>query len=135
MSTMNLPPIARLSLERQWYLYNSIRQYRTPETRDITCPLPSVSAPVPLPSALVPPPPSEEPTAPQAKRRRQCGRCNQPGHNRATCTNTELPCEYKHQTVYSIIMSSTLYSCVGNLQLLKEDHYYYTTQPYLFNPS
>ena len=100
LSVAELPaivPPSRLSLERQWYLYNSIRQHCTLETRDLTCPLPSVSAPVPPPPAVpppltvLPPPPvsPQEQTTPQAKRRRRCGRCNKPGHNRATC-NTEI---------------------------------------------
>ena len=102
LSVAELPaivPPSRLSQERQWYLYNSIRQYCTLETRDLTCPLPSVSAPVPppavpppltvLPPLTVPPVSPQEQTTPQAKRRRQCGRCNKPGHNRATC-NTEI---------------------------------------------
>ena len=91
----SIVPPSRLSLERQWYLYNSIRQYCTLETKDLTCPLPSVSAPVPPVPPPPPPqiPPEEQDTSPPAKRSRRCGRCKQHGHNRATC-NDDSPCEY-----------------------------------------
>ncbi len=137
LTTTDLPPIvppSRLSLERQWYLYNSIRQYCTPETRDVTCPLPSVSAPI-LPPPVLPPPCEEEPTSPlppRTKRRRQCGRCNQPGHNRATCTS-ELPCEYKHQTANYEIYASFMYR-KSTAQVKSTFLMYYTTRSYLFNP-
>ncbi len=91
LSVAELPaivPPSRLSLERQWYLYNSIRPYCTLETRDLTCPLPFVSAPVPPPPAvscattvLSSPPPTvmlPPPNSAKAKGCRRCGRCSKP---------------------------------------------------------
>jgi hypothetical protein len=46
-----------LPLQRQWYLYDKIREYCSPETKDITCPLPShprPSTPSGTPRALSP---------------------------------------------------------------------------------
>ena len=87
-------PPSRLSMERQWYLYNSIRQYCTPETKDLTCPLPSVSALVPpVPPPQIPCDEQDLTPRPSVKHPRRCGRCKQPGHNRTTC-NADLPCEY-----------------------------------------
>ena len=40
----DMPPVIRpqgLSLERQWYLYNKIREFCTDEAKDVVCPLPS----------------------------------------------------------------------------------------------
>ena len=34
---------AGLTPTRQWYLYNEIRQYCTDSTKDLVCPLPTVS--------------------------------------------------------------------------------------------
>ncbi len=91
----SIVPPSRLSLERQWYLYNSIRQYCTPETRDLTCPLPAVSAPVPpVQPPQIPLEQQEDNTSsPPVKRPRRCGRCKEHGHNRATCS-VDSPCEY-----------------------------------------
>ena len=43
-SQHNLPPVIDppgLSLERQWYLYNKIREFCSEDTRDMMCPQPS----------------------------------------------------------------------------------------------
>ena len=88
-----LPPLvipAGLSLERKWYLYNSIRPYCSPGTQDLVCPLPSGPVP-PTCSTLVEvqgedTTDGEELPMPPAKRQRVCGLCSKPGHNRATCT-------------------------------------------------
>ena len=45
-SRHNLPPIINppgLSLDRQWYLYNKIREFCPDEAKDLVCPLPAQS--------------------------------------------------------------------------------------------
>ena len=96
-----LPPVIpppELSKERQWHLFDSIRQFCTESTQDITCPLPTVPRPgahleitspppSPLPPPSIPPahphslPPPSMP--PSAKRSRQlhCSLCGESGHN------------------------------------------------------
>ena len=88
-----LPP-SSLSLQRQWYLYNKIREFCPDNLKDITCPLPSEPdislshppsrTPSPSPASLTSTtnPPTDEPPA---KRARLCGLCHQPGHNARTC--------------------------------------------------
>ena len=98
-----LPPIlspAGLSLQRQWYLYNKIREFCPDHLKDITCPLPGelvqYSSPSRSPSPAPSPPPSPSLTTstpttttntaePPSKRARLCGLCRQPGHNTRTC--------------------------------------------------
>ena len=98
-----LPPIlppSGLPLQRQWYLYNKIREFCPDHLKDITCPLPSEPAdnlpsqppsPNNSPSSTPPPPPTDTPPTdtptdpPPAKRARLCGLCHQPGHNARTC--------------------------------------------------
>lgn len=100
-----LPPVISppgLSPERQWYLYDHIRDYCTPSTRDIVCPLPSIPRPgtahqhpVSPPSSFLPfQPPQSVPSQPQPslpppspsqppppKRPRLCSVCGRTGHN------------------------------------------------------
>ena len=75
-----------LSLQRQWYLYEKIREFCPDELKDTTCPQPD-QAVAPTPSTPPPPssttPPDTEP--PPAKRTRLCGLCRQPGHNARSC--------------------------------------------------
>ena len=82
-----LPPVltpSGLSLQRQWYLYEKIREYCPDNFQDITCPRPdrlvltSPSSPPhsPTPTDMEQPPP---------KRARLCGLCRQPGHNARSC--------------------------------------------------
>ena len=107
-SAMDLPPVIPppgLSSERQWYLYDNIREYCPPSCRDIVCPKPSVAKPGHTSGAQSSePPPANEvfrsvsdqqssdtqqpvlppPTttlAPPAKRPKVCGVCGESGHN------------------------------------------------------
>ena len=100
-----IPP-SGLSLERQWYLYNSIAQYCPCDVRDIVCPKPSspsssssttsaISTTTPTMAAPTLPgdrrsaetPASTASTEPANKRRRVCSKCKAPGHNARTCGN------------------------------------------------
>ena len=97
-SSSELPPRIEprgLTNERQWYLYESIREYCSVESRDQVCPLPrspksssNVSTHLPTLSQSPSPTPSSPDTFhPPAKRQRVCGSCGQYGHNRRTCKN------------------------------------------------
>ena len=72
-----------LSSERQWYLYDHIREFCPEHDRDTTCPLPAVARPVSRQGTPEP----EEPDVQehQPKRRRLCGLCKEGGHNSRTC--------------------------------------------------
>ena len=86
-----------LSAERQWYLYDSIREFCPAEDRDITCPEPSV----PKPGSRAGTPISEDesiaesmaraPTPPPLppKKKRWCGICRREGHNSRSCPDRE----------------------------------------------
>ena len=82
-----------LSLERQWYLYDKIREYCSHETRDLVCPHPEhprpSATPVPSPPPSPLPPPGVVNILPQ-KRQRICGSCGEFGHNKRTCTQSSL---------------------------------------------
>ena len=100
-----LPPVlppSGLSLQRQWYLYEKIREFCPDHLKDTTCPRPGETAEDPSPSHSPSPTPSQSPTPsppdtittttatatdepPAAKRARLCGHCRQPGHNARTC--------------------------------------------------
>ena len=115
-SPHDLPPVvspAGLSLERQWYLYNSISEYCPHDVRDIVCPKPSSPSPSSSTTSAVPTTSSAVPTTtptlpaetrgeetpasialtesshlePANKRRRVCSKCKVPGHNARTCGN------------------------------------------------
>ena len=80
-----LIPPAGLSLERQWYLHNTIAEYCEEEVRDRVCPKPltpltaaSTSGRASSPAATLSEPP--------AKKARLCSRCRQPGHTARTCS-------------------------------------------------
>ncbi len=78
----------RLSIERQWYLYEKIAPFCPHDSVDVTCPLPSVPRPTSrrgTPANTPPPHYSPEPPAP----RRRCGICRQEGHNRTVCPNRD----------------------------------------------
>ncbi len=80
-----------LSLQRQWYLYNKIREFCPEDMQDTTCPLPTQRlddqctpsrSPSPVPASITDSPNFDEP---QQKRRRHCGLCHKTGHNSRTC--------------------------------------------------
>ena len=68
-----------LSLERQEYLYEKIREFCPDQEKDRLCP-----KPVNVCAEDDTPPPS-----PSRKRQRLCGICRQPGHTRRTCPEQE----------------------------------------------
>ena len=92
-SGISLPPVvppSGLSLERQWYLHDHIREYCSEEVRDIVCPKP----PSPLPPKTSTTPNTTSATTqvqapaasePPQKRARVCSICNSAGHNARTC--------------------------------------------------
>ena len=96
-SATDLPPVINppgLSAERQWYLYDNIREYCPPHCQDVVCPLPQVPKPGSVPSSptwdppaeatpLSPPPQASATTLapPPAKRQRVCSVCGEVGHN------------------------------------------------------
>ena len=100
-----LPPVlppSGLPLQRQWYLYEKIREFCPDHLKDTTCPRPGGPSVDPSPSRS-PTPPTPPPTCitttttttftttadsdepPASKRPRLCGHCRQPGHNARTC--------------------------------------------------
>ncbi len=81
---------AGLSLQRQWYLYDKIREFCPEPDRDVTCPLPSDPRPfsrrnTPQPDLSPSPTPPSSPAPPPPKRQRVCGVCKTVGHNRRSC--------------------------------------------------
>ena len=89
-----------LSSERQWYLYDKIRQYCAEDSKNKTCPLPDIPRPntphqTPKPQSSPPPTPEQCSTRPQtftvqpprssSKSSKKCGKCSQVGHNRRSC--------------------------------------------------
>ena len=78
-----------LSLQRQWYLHDKIREFCPDHTKDIVCPKPSSPQPIatPPPTSHSPPPPSSHPP----RKGRVCGLCGQNGHNRRTCPSINHP--------------------------------------------
>ena len=85
-----LTPIPGLDLQRQWYLYDNIRQHcKSTLSADITCPKPTL----PKPSARVADSLGSNgrgaSVEPPAKRKRviTCSICQQTGHTKRTCSN------------------------------------------------
>ena len=91
-----------LSNERQWYLFNKIREFCPEEARDLTCPEPSVPQPTsragtPVADSTIPiSRPASRPgstpgtsadssTLPPTKKSRLCKTCKKEGHNSQTC--------------------------------------------------
>lgn len=85
-----IPP-AGLSPQRQWYLYDQIREFCREGTEDLVCPLPAVPRPGEQSesddedNADEPPPPKRSKTTPSAaspsstpRRPRCCGKCGKP---------------------------------------------------------
>ena len=72
-----------LSIERQTYLYQKIREFCREDVRDEVCP---------CPAPLLPPPPDTQPSPqrlPQ-KRTRKCGSCGEEGHTKWTCPHLNV---------------------------------------------
>ena len=113
----NLPELVTpsgLSLNRQWYLYNKIREFCPDECKGITCPRPAEPEPsssattassaltsastgrnttttsvITTPSTVTvsssSSPTVSDTSAPPAKRSRLCGICREQGHNARSC--------------------------------------------------
>ena len=119
-----LPQVLSPAGQRQWYLYDRIREFCPDCLKDITCPRPSAP-----PDRLPPPPPSTPspplpPTSssplrttstttttsvsdePPAKRSRLCGACRQPGHNASRCPNNYLNFSFIDSFLYAYILLS-----------------------------
>lgn len=71
-----------LSPDRQWYLYDHIRQFCPEGDRDLTCPRPSFPK---ASSRLSTPAPVDTEDEPPRKQLRCCGLCRQEGHNSRSC--------------------------------------------------
>ena len=90
-----------LSVERQWYLFDSIRQFCAEEDRDVTCPEPSIPRPrsragTPAPGIVRMSPVDDDSTEElplishqQSKKSRCCGICRKEGHNSRSCPDRE----------------------------------------------
>ena len=99
----NLPEIIEpkgLSLDRQWYLHDKIRQFCSDDCKDLVCPKPS-NPPLRILPPLLQSSPSrsvmdsdtELEDEPQPKRQRcamKCGNCGQTGHNKRTCPTNNI---------------------------------------------
>ena len=103
ISPRGLPP------ERQWYLFEKIREYCPTECQDVTCPRPLVPHPsTPRPT---PEPPSVgqtitiDSTPAITTRQRVCGNCGQAGHNRRTCS-AQVREERKKRSIKFTVSSS-----------------------------
>ena len=88
-----IPPKG-LDLERQWYLYEHIREYcSNDESKDLTCPLPaSPLSQGPITSRQSSPP--DNVRVPKARATdiapaRKCRICHKTGHNARTCLEKE----------------------------------------------
>ena len=86
-SSTVLPPVCKpvgLSSDRQWYLFDKIREYCADNAKDLSCPLPSVprSSTTPCQSELTTLA-SDEPLS----KKRKCGKRGHVGHNSRTCSN------------------------------------------------
>ena len=85
-SSTVLPPVCKpvgLSSDRQWYLFDKIREYCADNAKDLSCPLPSVPrfSTTRFQSELTLD--SDEPV----NKKRKCGKCGHVGHNSRTCSN------------------------------------------------
>ena len=92
-----LPPVIHptgLSIDRQWYLFQKIREFCSVDTRDLVCPFPG-PGPCPNPSLTRSPIlpsrlPANDPVSPPTKKRRVCGKCGKRGHNTRTCDRQKV---------------------------------------------
>ena len=75
-----------LSVDCQWYLYDSIRPFCPDDDKDTVCPLPS--NPKSHASRRGTPnldPKEDKPASPPKRRKQTCGICEQEGHDRQSC--------------------------------------------------
>ena len=92
-SSEHLPPKIipeGLSNDRQWYLYNIIREFCSEETKDIVCPCPDpnhVPTPSPPSSRISTPTATPTPAATRQQGSKKCSKCGQAGHNKRSCKN------------------------------------------------
>ena len=92
-----MPPVVEpkgLSSQRQWYLFDKIREFCPAADQDITCPEPSTPRLSSCPGSPQPNVPSQPPSPispPPAKKARLCGQCGQLGHNKRSCTQASTP--------------------------------------------
>ena len=86
-----LTPIIGLDIQRQWYLYENIRQHcKSTLAADITCPKPTQpKQPTRSPeeSTVTSIEATDEPQ--KKKRVVTCSVCNQIGHTKRTCSNKQ----------------------------------------------
>ncbi|MCG8625782.1 MAG: hypothetical protein MJE68_27755, partial [Proteobacteria bacterium] len=91
-----------LSLARQWYLFNKIREFCPKDCKDVTCPKPGEPEPESNPDTSTTPAmdPSDTPgtsstststtpAGPRAKKQRLCGVYKQQGHNAHSCPSRD----------------------------------------------
>lgn len=92
----DLPPIippSGLSNERQWYLYEKIREYCSDECKDLTCPLPTClrlaasTRNIPDIDENVPEASEEVEVPVNPPKQKVCNNRGTPGHNSRTCTS------------------------------------------------
>ena len=79
-----------LTPERQWYLFDKIREFCPAASRDITCPLPLIpwpSTPRPSPEPVVYKESDRSTTEELILHKRICGMCGQFGHSRRSGHN------------------------------------------------
>ena len=93
----NLITPVGLSTDRQWYLYNKIREYCSDTTKDLVCPYPGPGEHPPSPSLCSLAPPSPHPPASSSTgKRRACSHCGEEGHNMRTCKRKKVFKNIKH---------------------------------------
>lgn len=80
----DIVPPAGLSLDRQWYLYEKIREFCNPDVQDLVCPKPTGNYPKKSDSDQTR---SEQQDSmePAPKKPRLCSNCRKGGHNRRSC--------------------------------------------------
>ena len=86
-----------LSPERQWYLYDYIREFCPVEDRDITCPVPKVPRPGSRGGTLEDNEATDDHDSDvssshprhSSKKSRRCGICRREGHNSRSCPDTD----------------------------------------------
>ena len=95
----DLPPLVvpkGLTLERKRYLYQKIREYCSPDTKDLVCPYPGPGPCPPSPHPAGPCLPSPHLAGPcpspivSGNKHRLCRQCGEEGHNSRTCKKSKV---------------------------------------------